>query len=864
MFGQTLKARAFFLTTIGCVGLIPVATPVSGDVIKIGLRAHQGAERAIERWQPTADYLSATIPQHEFVLLPFEINSLLNQAVSRNEFDFVFTNPASYVEQKMRYGVSAIATLINKREGKAYSQFGSAIVTRADRNDISSFHDLKGKRFMGVDEQGFGGWRMAYRELLGKGVDPYEDFQLLSFGGGIQQNVVFAVRDGSVDAGSVRTGMLERMTQRGEIQLGMFKVLEPKKTEGFEFYHSSRLYPEWPFAKMAHTSDELADEVAAALYKLSPEIEAAKLGRYMGWSPPLDYEPVNELLKELGVGPYTGAGDISWTGLTHGYWKESLITLIVFLTTAAIAWWVSISNRRLKSITSELVKSQNSLEETVSERMAALNKTQLRLQTLFDATAELIILVDLEDRITQANPYVFERTGYSEKEVIGHDIREFFSQRSRDLCDDNFPIPHARGFIRADVEFVCKDGSLLQMEFSATAVPDEAGNVTTFLIIQRDMTEHNRAAVAMADSERRFRAIFNSTYQFIGLLDPQGTLLEANQTALDFIGLTNSDVVGTPFWETPWWTHSPQLQKRLKEGIGEAARGKLVRFEAIHIGKEGQKSVIDFSLKPVFNDKDEAMLIIPEGRDITELTQAEDDLRRHQQEMAHVMRLSTMGEMASGIAHELNQPLTALLSYCGSAEALAKSLPAPSQQLSSILERATEQAHRAGEIIRHLRGFVGKEIDDKQPMNIDEVIRALNVLLSSELKSTNVTLENDLDCRGCMVKANTVQIEQVLVNLVRNSFEAIKNMSTNGGVVSLKTRVAGNEFVEVTVADTGPGIEPGMTEKLFNPFETSKTSGLGMGLPISRTIIEAHGGKLWVDKDYENGALFGFKLPISK
>jgi two-component system sensor kinase FixL len=108
-----------------------------------------------------------------------------------------------------------------------------------------------------------------------------------------------------------------------------------------------------------------------------------------------------------------------------------------------------------------------------------------------------------------------------------------------------------------------------------------------------------------------------------------------------------------------------------------------------------------------------------------------------------------------------------------------------------------------------------------------------------------------------------VQIEQVLVNLVRNSFEAIQSMSTKGGVVSLKTRLLGNEFVEVTVSDTGPGIEPGMTERLFNPFETTKTSGMGMGLPISRTIIEAHGGKLWVDKTCKNGALFGFRLPVS-
>jgi len=148
-----VKAKGIFAVIIGGIGLILFSNAVSGEVIKIGLRANRGAELAIKRWQPTADYLSKTIPDHTFILVPFEINSLLNQAVSRSEFDFVFTNPASHVEQKMRYGVSAIATLINKREGKAYSQFGSVILARADRNDITSFHDLNGQRFMGVDEQ---------------------------------------------------------------------------------------------------------------------------------------------------------------------------------------------------------------------------------------------------------------------------------------------------------------------------------------------------------------------------------------------------------------------------------------------------------------------------------------------------------------------------------------------------------------------------------------------------------------------------------------------------------------------------------------------------------------------------------------
>ena len=730
-----MKAKEIFAVIIGGIGLILFSNAVSGEVIKIGLRANRGAELAIKRWQPTADYLSETIPGHTFVLVPFEINSLLNQAVSRSEFDFVFTNSASYVEHKIRYGVSAIATLINKREGKAYSQFGSVILARADRNDITSFHDLKGKRFMGVDELGFGGWRMAYRELLGKGVDPYKDFQLLSFGGGIQQNVVFAVRDGAVDAGSVRTDMLEKMAQRGEIQLDTFKVLEPKKTKGFDFYHSSRLYPEWPFAKLTHTSDDLADQVAAALYKLTPKSEAAKLGRYMGWAVPLDYEPVNELLKELGVGPYTETGGITWVKLTKSYWKEGLIALIVFSITLIISGWVTLSNRRLRRITSELEKYQQHLEEMVSERTTALHKTTVRLQTLFDTAAEFIFVIDPEDRITQANRYVFERTGYTENDVIGHSIKEFLTEHSQNYCECDFPILKERGHCRSDIEFVCNDGSILQMECSSTAVPDENGEIKSFLIIQHDVTERKLA---------------------------------------------------------------------------------------------------------------------------------EEASKCHQRELAHVARLGTMGEMATGLAHELNQPLTALISYCGTAASLANSLQPHPQQLGEVLGLATKQAHRAGEIVRNLRKFVSKESKDKETFDVDRVIYDIVTFLKSEVQKSGVKIELHLGGRAHKVTANRVQIEQVLVNLVRNSLEAFEHATTVAGRVDIQTRFLPNDMIEVIVADNGPGIDAAMAGKIFDQFQTSKETGMGIGLSLSRSIIEAHGGKIWVDESHQNGALFGFELPVSE
>ncbi len=484
-----------------------------------------------------------------------------------------------------------------------------------------------------------------------------------------------------------------------------------------------------------------------------------------------------------------------------------------------------------------------------------LRKSETRLKTLFNSAPELIFVVNPEGEIIKANRQVYEQLGFKEAEVIGANIAKF-------SCDCNFTGLREGGYTQADVELVGKDGRVMQMDCSATAMPDEDGNLSTYLIIQRDVTERKKAAAALANSEQRFRVIFDSIYQLVGVLDPDGILLQANKTALEFGGIKKEDVVGRPFWDTYWWCYSADVQNRLKAAVKDAAAGKPVRYEENVRGDNNIIRTIDFTLKPVTNQHGETVLIIPEGRDITDAKRAEEELQLRRQEIAHVIRLSTMGEMASGMAHELNQPLMSIVSYCGTASSLVQSLTDPPPELEEILGRASVQAHRAASVIQHLREFVGKDSDYKQPIDIDQVIGQINDLLGSELKNASVILQHDLDGKGCKVMANSVQIEQVLVNLVRNSIEAIKGAESSGGKIILKTCVARDEAIEVTVMDNGPGIDANMIGRVFDPFQTSKASGMGMGLPISRSIIEGHGGRIWVDEGNHDGVSFGISLPI--
>lgn len=297
-------------------------------VIGIAVLAHRGEAAALANWQPTADYLTRAIPTHRFVIVPL-MNATIGPAVAAKKADFVLTNPGSYVTLEAKYGVTRMLTLRNLRQGAAYTRFGAVIFTRADRNDIQTLTDLKGKSFMGVRKDAFGGFMMAWHELRAAGVDPLNDFKRLEFAGLPQDNIVNAVRDGKIDAATVRTDTLERMAAAGKIDLAQFKVIGVRRHEGFPFLVSTRLYPEWAFARLPHVSEALAQQVAIALLSLPSDSRAARAGESAGWTVPLDYTPVHELYKELRIGPYEDHGKVSLLDAARQHWPWIVALLVV-------------------------------------------------------------------------------------------------------------------------------------------------------------------------------------------------------------------------------------------------------------------------------------------------------------------------------------------------------------------------------------------------------------------------------------------------------------------------------------------------------------------------------------------------------
>lgn len=339
----------------------------AGDDVIVGVLAHRGDEACISKWTETINYLSKEIVESEFHLLPLDLDEM-SEALRQDSLDFILTNPGNYVDLERKFGVSRIATLKNLSHGMPYTVFGAVIFVRADQKDINTLTDLKNKSFGAVSEAAFGGFQMAWRELNKSGVDPYRNLSRLKFYDFPQDNIVLSVRDGHIDAGTVRTDILERMSSEGRIDLADFRILNSQRSDDFPFLRSTELYPEWAFAKAKNTVDELAKAVTIALLKMSASQPAVTAGNYAGWTVPLNYQPVHELFIELGIGPYqrTDIPTITELLMRYWYWVVILLAAVLFSVVHNI-----LVKRQVNLRTRELSRTNRILQTEVAERKLA-------------------------------------------------------------------------------------------------------------------------------------------------------------------------------------------------------------------------------------------------------------------------------------------------------------------------------------------------------------------------------------------------------------------------------------------------------------------------------------------------------------
>jgi len=248
--------------------------------------------------------------------------------------------------------------------------------------------------------------------------------------------------------------------------------------------------------------------------------------------------------------------------------------------------------------------------------------------------------------------------------------------------------------------------------------------------------------------------------------------------------------------------------------------------------------------------------------DISERKANEQRIQQLQKELLHATRLSTTGQLSAALAHELNQPLTAIQNYTGILQELADQASGSNAKvIQDVSRHISEQTARAGDIIRRIRGFVAKREPDRAVQDLNSAVRESIALGFVGAADTSIRLHEELAPNLPPVSIDKVQIQQVIINLVRNAVEAMQGSSTRLLVVA--TMQDGDDGVRVSVADTGPGLAPDVAASLFQPFVTTKANGLGIGLSICRTIVESHGGRLWMEPNEGGGAVFHFRLPVA-
>ena len=416
----------------------PYVQTKSGREVKIGVLANLGYEQCMELWGATAEYLNDKIPHHEFFIVPLAFDEI-NESVERREVDFVLVNPSIYIELEVKYGVSRLLTLKNQLLGEEMIHFGGAIFARAENTEVNTLEDIKGKSFVAVDKESFGGWQMQWKEFLDHGIDPYKDFTKVDFAG-TQDQTVFRVLNGEYDAGAARTGILEQMAEEGKIIISDIKIINRCTGCGFPFLHSTQIYPEWPVARLTHVDGDLAHEVALAMMEMKPDDRAAKMANIAGWTVPQNYVGLNNTLKALRIRPYENYGQITVKDIIIQYkWFLLILNIGIVLAAFFMLRLLSLREelRHALALSKEMEKKAEDANAAKGDFLAHMSH---EIRTPMNAIIGLSQLMENTDLSSKQRDYV-RKIISSAKHLLGliNDILDYSKIEAREMDLDNRP-----------------------------------------------------------------------------------------------------------------------------------------------------------------------------------------------------------------------------------------------------------------------------------------------------------------------------------------------------------------------------------------------------------------------------------------
>jgi PAS domain S-box-containing protein len=377
--------------------------------------------------------------------------------------------------------------------------------------------------------------------------------------------------------------------------------------------------------------------------------------------------------------------------------------------------------------------------------------------------------------------------------------------------------------------------------------------------------ENTRLYRDLEDRERKIRRLIDSNIIGIVIWDLDGWLIDANDAFLRMVGYEREDLQAGLGWfdmTPPEWqeVHARYEAEELK------ATGMMQAREKEYFRKDGSRVPVLIGAACFEGQSNQGVAYI---LDLSEQKRAEEALRQSQEELrdtqtqfAHANRVMTMGELTASIAHEVSQPLAAIIASGDSCTAWLANEPPNLDKARAAASRIVQAATQANEIVQRVRGLFKKSTSMTEAVHVNGVIEGTICFVAREAQRKNVYLQTELDLSLPPVRADRVQLQQVILNLMMNGIEAMADLDTEPKTLLIRSALPNQRELLVSVADTGPGIDAEHARRLFTPFFTTKPLGIGMGLPISRSIIEAHGGRLWADKNEPRGTMFHFTLPL--
>ncbi|WP_108513714.1 PAS domain S-box protein [Bradyrhizobium algeriense] len=485
-----------------------------------------------------------------------------------------------------------------------------------------------------------------------------------------------------------------------------------------------------------------------------------------------------------------------------------------------------------------------------------------KIRRLVDSDIVGIIIWDLEGRIFEANDAFLHMLGYDRADLASGRVNrtDLTPAEWRDRDARTVDELKRKGTVQPfEKEYFRKDGSRVPVLMGGAMFEQSQHQGVGFVL---DLTERKRAEEALRQSEERFRTLVHFSFDVYWETDAQHRFIhqEFAESLADAPGLGSE--IGKTRWEVPYLEPDEEAWRKHRETLD--AHLPFRDFELARLAPDGSKRYVSVSGLPVFDGRGRFIGYRGVGRHITERRRAEEALRAMQAELAHVNRVTTMGQLAASIAHEVNQPIAATVTNAQAALRWLRAQPPDLGEVRDSLARIAEDGKRAGNVIGGIRALINKVPSRKDRFDLNEAILEMVALTRSEVLNHGILLQTGLAPGLPKVDGDRTQLQQVILNLILNAIEAMGGIDKGTRELRITTEREAAGGVLVTVCDSGPGLDPADVERVFTAFYTTKPTGMGMGLAICRSMVEAHGGRMWASANEPRGAVFQFTLPLER